>query len=70
MKQIIEAVGLTGMGMSFVVLFIIFMAAYSHPEKTVCVELDRKGEADIEFVFLIALLPIVVYTFINCLKGI
>ncbi len=65
MKQIIEFLGLGGMVMGFVIVLIIFMTAYSHPEKKAIVKINKYGEADIEFILLIILVPCVAYTIIK-----
>lgn len=70
MKQIIEFLGIGGLGMGFVVVLVLFMTAYSHPDKKVLVEIDHYGEADLEFALFLILIPCVIYVFMRALERI
>ena len=52
---------------SYLILLYTFISAYLSPVKTVIVHVNGIGEANIEFVFLLASIPCVMY-YLGCLK--
>ena len=52
---------------SYLILLATFFNAYLSPIKTVIVNVDNIGEANIEFVFLLASIPCVMY-YLSCMR--
>jgi hypothetical protein len=62
MKNTIALIGLSTMLGLTVLMFVIFTAAYMSPAKAVRINVDNYGEAQFEFVLLLALLPLQLFT--------
>ena len=52
---------------SYLILLATFFSAYLSPIKTVIVDINGIGEANLEFVFLLASIPCVMY-YLGCLR--
>jgi len=52
---------------SYLILLFTFFSAYLSPIKTVIVDINGIGEANLEFVFLLASIPCVMY-YLGCLR--
>jgi len=50
---------------SYVLLLYTFFTAYSNPNKTVYININNMGEANIEFLFLSFTIPCIIY-YLSC----
>jgi len=61
-RKAVALVGFVPLLMSYVVFFLTFIEAYFSPEKMVIVGINKFGEANLEFIFLLITFPFVCFS--------
>ncbi|RLI17249.1 hypothetical protein DRO54_11785 [Candidatus Bathyarchaeota archaeon] len=71
LKEFVLMVGILYLFFNYIMFLGTFLIVYFHPTKTGIITINSYGEADIEFVLLLAwVTPVVLYTFYTTFKNV